>query len=123
MQFEPDAPTLLAAIARLLDEQVLIAVSPELQHQVRVAGHLAHLVERELRLGPGSAAAERQLLAELLGGDDSDRRLADLVAALAERIRTADDVELERRVWPALVAVTRADLAIAKPGHDAWEGE
>ena len=47
MQFLPDAPELLAAIATLLDEKVLAAVPADLQHQVRVAGHLAALVERE----------------------------------------------------------------------------
>ncbi|MFE3258502.1 hypothetical protein ACFXPS_02440 [Nocardia sp. NPDC059091] len=32
---------------------------------------------------------------------------------------TADDEEL----WAVLVPIVRADLAIAKPGYDAWEGE
>ncbi|MGV9664132.1 hypothetical protein [Nocardia niigatensis] len=26
-------------------------------------------------------------------------------------------------LWAALVPVVRADLAVAKPGYDAWEGE
>ena len=68
----PTAPELLAAIGRLLDEQVLAAVPPHLQHQVRVAANLAGLVERELRLGPANAARERELIAELLG--DGRRR-------------------------------------------------
>ncbi|MFE3188153.1 hypothetical protein ACFXHA_04035 [Nocardia sp. NPDC059240] len=25
--------------------------------------------------------------------------------------------------WAALVPIVRADLAVAKPGYDAWEGE
>ncbi|AYF77519.1 hypothetical protein D7D52_31080 [Nocardia yunnanensis] len=29
----------------------------------------------------------------------------------------------EERWWAALVSVVRADLAVAKPGYDAWEGE
>ena len=117
MQFPPDAAELLAAIGRLLDDKVLDAVPPDLQHQVRVAGHLAHLVEREVRLGPDHASRERQLLTDLLGVD-----VADPQAALAGRLRATDDAAFEAAAWSALVAITRQDLAVAKPGHDAWEG-
>ncbi len=117
MQFEPDAPTLLAAVARLLDEQVLVAVPPELQHPVRVAAHLARLVERELRLGPDADSREHELLTALVGADVDDPS-----AALAERLRCDDDEELERAAWPVLVEIARLDLAVAKPGHDRWEG-
>jgi hypothetical protein len=117
VQFEPDAPTLLAAIGTLLDEQVLVAVPPDLQHQVRVAAHLARLVERELRLGPEADARERLLLSELLGEDVDDPG-----AELAERLRHHDDPQLERAAWPVLVEIARLDLAVAKPGHDSWEG-
>ena len=118
MQFEPDAPTLLAAIARLLDGQVLGAVPRELAHQVRVAGHLAALVERELRLGPDAVAAERAALVELLGSE-----VDDPVAAVADRLRGGDDPAFERAAWPVLVEIARRDVAVAKPGHDAWDGE
>ena len=117
MQFVPDAADLLAAIGRLLDDQVLDAVPPHLQHQVRVAGHLAHLVEREVRLGPGNTAREHELLTGLLGADGDQ-----LQAALAERIRSGDDVAVEARAWAAVVEITRQDLAVSKPGHDGWEG-
>jgi hypothetical protein len=117
VQFPPDAADLLAAIGRLLDDRVLDAVPPDLQHQVRVAGHLAHLVEREVRLGPENASRERQLLTDLLGVDVSDPQ-----AALAERLRATDDAAVEVAAWSALVAVTRQDLAVAKPGPDRWEG-
>lgn len=122
MQFPPDAADLLTAIRRLLDEQVLPAVPAELAHQVRVAANLTAIVERELRLGPGAAAAERRLLAELLGADVTEVEHVDAATALAERLRGGDD-DLERRAWPVLVEITRAELAIAKPGYDQWEGE
>ncbi len=121
MQFPPAAPDLLAAIARLLDEQVLAAVPPHLQHQVRVAANLAGIVERELRLGPANAARERELIQELLGSDVDV--VDDPAAALADRLRHGDDAEFEARAWTALVEITRADLAVAKPGHDAWQGQ
>jgi hypothetical protein len=35
----------------------------------------------------------------------------------------ADDDATNARVWHTLMAVVRDDLAIAKPGHDAWDGD
>jgi hypothetical protein len=118
MQFVPTTAELAQAIARLLDEQVLGEVPGHLQHPVRVAAHLAGLLEREARLGAGNAARERRALVELVGTDDGD-----LQQLLAERIRTSDDEAFERATWATLVEITRDDLAIAKPGHDSWEGE
>ena len=118
MQFVPEAADLLAAIGKLLDTKVLDAVPPDLQHQVRVAAHLSTLVERELRLGPANTAREDELLTTLLGTVADDPQ-----AALAERIRSGDDEAFEARAWEAVVEITRHDLAVAKPGHDRWEGQ
>jgi hypothetical protein len=108
----------LAAISRLLDEQVLPAAPPHLQHQVRVAANLAGIVERELRLGPANAVREGELIQGLLG-----EAVDDPAAALADRLRDADDASFEARAWAVLVDITRADLAVAKPGHDSWQGQ
>jgi Domain of unknown function (DUF6285) len=121
MQFVPTAAELASAIADLLEEHIIGAVPGHLQHPVRVAGHLARLLEREARLGPGAADRERRLLGELLGVDDGD--VQALSTALADRIRTGGDADFERAAWSTLVEITRGDLAIAKPGHDSWEGE
>jgi Domain of unknown function (DUF6285) len=118
VQFVPEAADLLAAIGKLLDEKVLNAVPPDLQHQVRVAAHLSTLLEREARLGPASAVREHDLLTGLLGAE-----VADPTTALAERIEHGDDEAFEELAWPVLVEIARMDLAIAKPGHDVWEGE
>ncbi len=118
MQFVPTTAELAAAIGRLLDEQVMGAVPPHLQHPVRVAGHLASLLEREARLGPAIAERERQLLNDLLGIEAEDPN-----AAVAARIRDIDDPEFEQRAWATLVQITRGDLAVVKPGHDSWEGQ
>ena len=117
MQFVPEAADLLAAIGKLLDEKVLNVVPPDLQHQVRVAAHLSTLLEREARLGPAGAARERELLTGLLGEEVDDPN-----AALAARIREGDDESFEARAWPIVVEITKMDLAIAKPGHDRYEG-
>lgn len=119
MQFVPDAADLASAVAKLLEEQVGDAVPPHLQHPVRVAAHLARLLEREARLGAAAAAREQELLVSLLGADVGD----DPSAVLAERIRTDDDEDFARAAWETLVEITRQDLTIAKPGHDSWEGE
>jgi len=118
VQFVPEAADLLAAIGKLLDEKVLNVVPPDLQHQVRVAAHLSTLLEREARLGPAGAARERELLTGLLGEEVDDPN-----AALAARIREGDDESFEARAWPIVVEITKTDLAIAKPGHDRYEGE
>jgi hypothetical protein len=118
VQFVPEAPDLLAAIGKLLDEKVLAAVPADLQHQVRVAAHLSTLIERELRLGPGNDTREDELLADLLGGS-----VADPQTALSDRIRFGDDEAFEAAAWVSVVEITRHDLAVAKPGHDHWEGE
>jgi hypothetical protein len=122
MQFRPDAEELLADVAALLENDVLPAVSGALQHQVRVAAHLVRVVERELRLGPDAAAAERERLAGLLGG--SERDLVALRAELSERLldpAPLDEGFAERAV-AALVHTVRDDLVISKPGYDEWQG-
>jgi hypothetical protein len=128
MQHEPSPEELLAAIAELLDDQLLPALPDDLKHRCRVAANLARILEREQRLGPGAAARERARLAVLLdvpaagvidaGAGDA----VDLSRRLAERIRVDDDPGFQRRAWEALVAIARDDLAIAKPGHSDWEG-
>jgi uncharacterized protein DUF6285 len=125
MQYQPSADELLAAIAELLEDELLPALPDGLKHKCRVAANLARILERQERLGPDAAARERERLRALLGdADDGGDALdtVDLSRRLAGRIRADDEPELQRRAWDALVAIARDDLAIAKPGHDAWEG-
>lgn len=121
MQFRPDADELLGDIAALLEDKVIEAVSGPLQHQVRVAANLARIVEREVRLGGAAAGAERARLAAFVTDD------GDLVA-MRKRLcdRLTDGAPMDgaegRAVYAALVATLRDDLAISKPGYDAWTG-
>lgn len=114
MKYRPDDAELLDAIAGLLESRVLAAVPPELQHQVRVAANLARILERAQRAEPAAHRRERERLAGLVGHDGE---VADLRAELDRRIGELD----ERQVWEALVAIARDDLAVSKPGYDAWE--
>ncbi len=119
MQYRPTAEELLSAIAELLDEELLPVLPEALKHKCRVAANLARILEREQRLGAEASACEHDRLASLLG---SEGDVATLSVKLAERLRSDDDPVFQDRAWEDLVAVARDDLAIAKPGHDSWEG-
>lgn len=103
MQDRPTAAELLRDIADLLEGDVLAALSGPLQHQVRVAGNLARIVQRELELAPSTNDA-------------------DLVALghLAASIRDGDPA-FRRSVYPDVLASVRAKLAVNKPGHDDYD--
>ena len=121
MQDRPTASELLEAIANLLERDVLPALSGPLQHQVRVAGNLSRILEREARMAPELDARERELLVDVLGDVRDGASAPDLSALLAERLRAGGDPELERRAWPALLEIVRGKLAVNKPGYDAFD--
>ncbi|WP_157555315.1 hypothetical protein [Nocardia crassostreae] len=98
MQNRPSAAELLEALAELLEGTLLPALPPALQHRARAGANLARIVGREVELGAEARLRESELLATVPEGD-------------------------ERALWEALTEVVRADLAIAKPGYDRWEGE
>ena len=127
MQYRPTAAELLDIMAELLEDEVIDAVSGPVQHKVRVAANLARILQREAELGPATDAQERTVIAALLGLDPAAAvPLTELRSDLANRLRHGHGdlpgVE-DRAVWDALVAITRGDLAIAKPGHDNWTGD
>ena len=119
MQYRPTAGELLTTIGDLLDDELLPALPPELQHKARVAANLTRILEREWRLDAEARRRERDRLAALLGHDGD---LDALAAELSARLRAGDEAAFEAAAWDVLVAVARDDLAIAKPGHDAWAG-
>jgi hypothetical protein len=121
VQDRPTASELLQTIADLLEGEVLAATKGGLQHQVRVAGNLCRILEREARLGAAADAREVEGLANALGEPAAGRNALELSHALVARLDAGGDAALERRAWRALVDVVRAKLAIAKPGHDAWD--
>ncbi|HWM20623.1 MAG TPA: DUF6285 domain-containing protein [Ilumatobacteraceae bacterium] len=130
MQQPPTAAELLATVMEVLSDDVVPALSGPVQHNARVAANLVAIVERELRLGGDAATREQAAIATLLdevSGDTTNRDLdlATLREKLAAELRRglADDEVTDERVWHALMAVVRDDLTIAKPGHDAWDGD
>jgi hypothetical protein len=124
MKYRPDDAELLAAIAGLLEDEVMGAVPPALAHKVRVAANLARILERQEELEPGALRRERDRLAALLGRDGVE--VTQLRAELDRRLRGGDaalDQLDESDVWEVLVATARDDLSVAKPGYDFWSGE
>jgi hypothetical protein len=136
MQDRPTAHELLETIGDLLQGEVLAATSGPLKHQVRVAGNLCRILERELELQPASDAHAVTRIAALLGSDAGDRSLDDLNRELTARLRRGtaldssgsrsigsepEDLEFERCAWSVLLEIVRDKLAVNKPGHDAYD--
>ncbi len=132
---QPDAATLLGAIARTLGDEVLPATSGPAQHAVRVVANLCRILEREIRLGPPAREASRRALVDLL---DRDASLPELVRELDARLdeRTLDDgsesgasgdgtktgpnahdTDFDERVRTLLLADVERRLAIDRPGY------
>jgi hypothetical protein len=119
MQYVPTAANFLATMADLLDNELLPALPPSLQHKARVAANVCRILERQNELEPAAMQRERDRLAAVLG-HDGDR--VELSAELTNKLRSSSDNAFDARAWEAIVAIVRDDLAIAKPGHDGWEG-
>ena len=126
MQPRPTASEILETIAKVLEEQIVPALSGQVQHNARVAASLVSIVERELRLSPAADATEVASLRSVLGSDvPADASLAELRATFAAALRSgmADDDVVAARIWPVLMAGVTSDLAVVKPGHDTWSGD
>jgi hypothetical protein len=123
VQQPPTAAQLLATVADVLEREIVPALRGPAQHHARVAASIVGIVERELRLGADAAARERAALAHLLDDDGAD--ILTLRRELAERLHAgfADDPPAAEATWRVLIDAVRDDLAIAKPGHDTWDGD
>lgn len=105
---EPTMGQLLEAVREWLQADVLAATQGKMQFDTRVAINVLAIVERELELGAGHAAAHRERL-RLLGVADD--------AALAAAIRSGElDGRLDEvraLVWESV----RDKLAVANPKY------
>ncbi|MBW2244784.1 MAG: hypothetical protein JRH01_22615 [Deltaproteobacteria bacterium] len=121
MQDRPTSAELLETLADLLEEQLLPATQGPLRHQVRVAGNLCRILEREARLGGPQDDREAELLRDVLGPVAEGSDTLELNRRLAEALKRGQDPALERKAWQALIEIVRGKLSIAKPGHDAYD--
>ena len=126
MQDRPTATELLATLAEYLEAEVMPALEGPLGYRTRVAANLLRILEREQSLGTAALLRERALLCGLLGHDPQTPQpeaLVEQVADLNRQIAAAID---EHRIdhepaWNALMEITRAKIAIIRPGYDAWD--
>jgi hypothetical protein len=126
VQPRPTATEILRDVSSLLDEVLVPALSGPAQHQARVAASLVGIVGRELAMAATHDAAEADAWRGVLGADaPAGDDLVTLRTAVADALRggLADDPSEAARIWPVLMASTKADLAIVKPGHDGWDGD
>ena len=104
----PTAEQLVEAVREWLEGDVLASTTGRLQFHARVAANVLAIVERELRLGNGQAAAHAERLTQLGSSDDAE---------LSRRIRAGelDDrlAEVRDLVW----ADVRDKLAVANPKY------
>ncbi|MEM9464243.1 MAG: DUF6285 domain-containing protein [Actinomycetota bacterium] len=109
MRDEPDAVTLLEAMATTLTEQVVPATSGGAQHSARVVANLCRILARDHGLDGDDDT--RAALAALVGRQGND---PDLAAALDELIQRGESLD---RLLPLLLADTARRAEIAKPGY------
>lgn len=105
---DPSAEQLVESVREWLEREVMPATQGRLQFHARVAVNVLAMVERELALGAGQAAAHQRRLAQLDCVDDVE---------LAQRIRDGqlDDrlAEVRELVW----ASVRDKLSVANPKY------
>jgi hypothetical protein len=102
MQDRPDAPELLAAVARWLYEDLRPTLEREQRWGALVAANACAVVAREWALdGPGTPGrAEQRELARAIRAGKWDDRWDDVLEAVRDEVR--------------------AKLAVAHPGYDAF---
>jgi hypothetical protein len=121
MQDRPTARELLATLSTFFDEELLPSLTGPLQYRVRVAANLVKILERELELGPAHDRDERAALAALVDCDANDDLIA-INTRLGEAIEAGRFDRQPEPLWRALMAITRAKLAVVKPPYDAYDG-
>lgn len=104
----PSAEQLVEAVREWLERDVQAGTSGRLQFHARVAVNVLAMVERELRLGAGQAAAHAGRLARLGCTDDAE---------LARRIREGELDERLAEVRELVWADVIDKLAVANPKY------
>lgn len=81
----PDAPTLLTAAVKYLEDELMPTLDGYHRFKTRVTVNVLNTIRRELELRGAQAEAERARLAAILGHDGEVEALS---AELSERIRS-----------------------------------
>jgi hypothetical protein len=91
----PNAPTLLAAAVKYLDEELIPTLTGYHRFQTRVTINVLNTIRRELELYSLQAASERAGLSSILGHDGEAEELS---------------IELSRRIRDGAIALDDPDL-------------
>jgi len=102
----PSAAELVAAVRAYLDGDT--GSGGWARYQMRVAANILRIVERELDLGPGQAAAHRAALARLGMADEAE---------LARAIRSGQLDHRRDEVLAGVRETVTAKLEVANPAH------
>ncbi len=117
MQDLPAPAELLNAVARLMREELMPALSGRNAFLARVAANAVDLARRQFELEAASNAAEQARLKALLGRDGA---LEDLNRALCEAIENGamskDTPALAHHLW----ATTLEKLAVDQPSYATY---
>ena len=113
-QDRPTAAQLVTAVREFLERDVMAATDGRVHFHTRVAVTGLNTVARELELGDGFAAAERQRAAALLGHDGEPDALE---RELAAAIRSGELDDRADAVRAHVRATVREKLLIANPGY------
>jgi hypothetical protein len=101
----PDAPTLLAAVVKYLDQELMPTLTGYHRFQTRVTINVLNTVRRELESYGAQVASERARLGSILGHDGE---VEELSIELSRRIRDGaialDDPELRSYLRESLAA-------------------
>jgi Domain of unknown function (DUF6285) len=81
----PDAPTLLTAVVKYLDEELLPTLSGYHHFKARVTINVLNMIKRELELCSTQSAAERARLGAILGHEGEVAALSDELSDLIRR--------------------------------------
>src|ERR1700674_4189564 len=111
-QSMPDAPTLLSAAVKYLEDELLPSLEGYHRFKTRVTANVLNTVRRELEMRGAQAEAERARLIAILGPDGD---IDALSLELSERIRSGA-IDLDDPVLRAHLRQSVADaLAINNP--------
>ena len=113
-QDRPSAAQLVTAVREFLERDVMAATEGRVHFHARVAVNVLDTVARELELGDGFAAEERQRAAALLGHDGEPDALE---RELAAAIRSGALDDRDDAVRAHVRATVREKLLIANPGY------
>ncbi len=116
----PSGAELIAAVRAFLEKEVAPQLNGATAFQMRIAGNVLAIVERELVQGRAAEVVEVAGLVELLGDKTAgENDVLALERRLVERIRAGDfdGPDARRQLLAHLKSATAAKLAIDNPRY------